>query len=149
MPRSLPVANARSSRSLHRVGAVVLSALGLSSCAAGVTDPSDVTGQRWRLVTLQLAGSPAVQVTQPDRYTLELEPDGDITVTADCNGCGGRYTMDGTALDVPALACTLALCGAPSLGGEYVVILEGASSFRLDDDRLELSSARGRLAFTR
>jgi heat shock protein HslJ len=106
-------------------------------------------GQRWRLVSIQLSGSPVASVDQPDRYVLELEEDGDVGVTADCNGCGGRYSINGSSLTVSGLACTLALCAAPSFGGEYVVILEGASSFQVEDGLLTIASARGRLTFSR
>ena len=92
---------------------IVLFAALLVSCGGSPTTPSGVTGVQWSLVSLEAAGSAPLSIAQPTRYTLRLEADGRASVGADCNGCGGRYRLAGSALSMGRLACTLIFCAPP------------------------------------
>jgi heat shock protein HslJ len=126
----------------------VISLLALTSCEDAVMNPSDLGGQ-WRLEVLRAPDGS--EVTPPDRsrFTAEFTADGQVLARADCNGCGGRYTLDDDTLVVSGLACTLILCPSAPLDGRFLSILDGTSSFDFEDGRLVISSGRGTLRFTR
>ena len=139
----------RETARLARVTTIgVTSLLILTSCEDVVTNPSDLGGQ-WRLESLQ--GSDGSSVTPPDpgRFTVEFQADGQMSALADCNGCGGRYTLDDDTLLVTEVTCTLIACPGAPLDARFLSILEGASSFEFDGGRLVVSSSRGTLRFTR
>jgi heat shock protein HslJ len=85
----------------------------------------------------------------PNRYTVEFKSDGTIGVVADCNSCGGSYSLRDDQLTVSNLACTLILCPGPN-GGEFASLVEGAATLDKDgDDTLEIVSPEGRLVLKR
>jgi heat shock protein HslJ len=134
--------------------ALLLPAVTALACGGGrATNPSspdDFVATTWRLQTLERTGASAVTVTTPDRYTLRLEPSsGRASVRADCNGCGGAFTLDGDQLTLPLMACTLVGCPADSLDGAYLSVLNGKSRLRRSGDTLTLASDGGRLTFSR
>ena len=51
----------------------------------------------------------------PEQYTLRFESNNRLAVRADCNTCGGRYTLDGSSLSIGDMACTLIACPVPGL----------------------------------
>ena len=84
-------------RSLRNV-LVVAAALPLLSCSEEVTGPSDVVGTVWRLESMQRTGAARFVPDDPSRFTIEFKADGSLAVRADCNGCGGSYTLNGGTL---------------------------------------------------
>jgi hypothetical protein len=80
----------------------------------------------WVLREMRLAGADAFVPGDSSRFTVEFAPDGGMGVVADCNQCGGTYTLDGEALVVPDLVCTLVLCPTPE-GQQFATLLEGTS----------------------
>ena len=143
----------RKSHALRAFGAGVVAALAglpLLSCSEGMTSPSDLLGGEWRLQSMRLTGAAASFVPDdPSRFTVEFEADGAIGVRADCNSCGGTYSLRGSQLTVPGMACTLALCATPN-GGEFANLIEGTSTLDLvDDDTLEVISPEGRATLVR
>jgi heat shock protein HslJ len=120
----------------------------LTSCEDSLTNPSDLGGE-WRLEALRAPDG--TQITPPDsgRFTVQFEADGQVLARADCNGCGGRYTLDDDTVVVSQLACTLIGCPNPPFDQQYLAVLVGASSFDLEDGKLILESSRGTLRFTR
>ena len=68
---------------------------------------------------LQHAG--AVVVSPPaGTFTLRFAEEGRLEVRADCNGCGGTYSLTGGRLSVSPLACTRAFCPSAPFDTEYV-----------------------------
>lgn len=128
---------------------LLLAAAVLAACGESPTEPSDIVAVTWRLRTLQASGAGPVVVSNPERFTLRLEPDGQAGVRADCNGCGGRYTLAGETLNVSVLACTLVLCPSTPLDGQFVSILDGVTQARVEDDTLILTSSEGSLRMIR
>ena len=128
---------------------LLLFAVLLAACDGGPTAPSDVTGVQWSLVSIEAAGAAPISIGQPTRYTLRLEADGQASVGADCNGCGGRYRLNGSTLSMGQLACTLIFCAPPSFAGEYLSLLDGDSRISVDGATLTVTSSRGTLRFTR
>ncbi|HET9316834.1 MAG TPA: META domain-containing protein [Vicinamibacteria bacterium] len=140
----------RKPRPISVFGAIAIAVLALVSCSDGVTGPSDLTGGVWRLSSMRLAGATSSFV--PDdasRFTVEFGPDGVIGVRADCNSCGGTYSLRGDRLDVPGMACTLALCATPQ-GGEFANLIEGTATLDKDGEgRLQIASPDGIVTLVR
>jgi heat shock protein HslJ len=127
-----------------------LAALPLLSCSDGVTGPSDLMGGVWRLQSMEVSGGTSRFVPDdPSRFTIEFKADGVIGVRADCNSCGGTYTLRAERLSVPELACTLVACPTPE-GGQFAALIDGETTLdKDDDDVLELESPDGRLVLER
>jgi len=66
---------------------------------------------------------------RPGNYTLRFDPDGSLSVQADCNQVGGTYKVDGNRLTVQLGPSTMASCPEGSLGDRFLANLEGANSF--------------------
>lgn len=133
-----------------RRGLIVLgAALPLLSCSDDVTGPSDLVGGVWKLESMEPAGAARFVPDNPDRFTVEFQADGRIGVVADCNQCGGTYSVSEGTLTVPPLACTLILCPTPQ-GGQFASLIDGTASIDRDgDDRLEIESSEGELVLRR
>ena len=131
----------------RRIAPVVLLGLVLAGCA-DVTRPSQLLGEPWYLASLR--GPTATQrPADPTRYTITFDGANRISVRADCNSCGGRYTLAGNSFAVSDLACTLVHCGESSLDQPFVALLTAATTVDVDGDRMTLSSDRGTLELTR
>jgi len=149
---------------------VVVVALLATGCAGSPTAPSSSPGSptspggqsplsgsptvdqlagTWNLQSLQPAGN-AVQATPAGAsYTLTFA-DGRLSTRADCNMCGGTFSLSGQTLTAgPALACTRAACPTMAFESTYGRLLSGDSTVTLSNGTLVLSSARGELRFTR
>lgn len=103
----------------------------------------------WNLVSMQPGGQ-AEQATPPGAsYTLTFT-DGRLSARVDCNTCGGTYALVGPTLTAgPALACTRAACPTMAFENAFTSVLGGDHTVTLSGDTLLLSSARGRLRFSR
>jgi heat shock protein HslJ len=134
---------------LKRTLLVTLLGLALSACAGdGLTGPSDLAGGAWRLVDMEPAGAARFVPSDPSRFTLEFEAPGRLGVRADCNVCGGGFTLAGDTLHVTEMACTLVFCAGPG-GSEFAGLVQGRSSVELQDGTLRIESQRGRLTLRR
>jgi heat shock protein HslJ len=126
----------------------VLAVLLMSACGGDMTSPSDLSGGTWHLAVMEPEGSPSFVPPDPSRFTVTFEEDGRIGLRADCNVCGGDYTLDDDTLVVEPLACTLALC-APSGGEAFAGLVMGRSAVEVEGAVLRLESDRGRLTLRR
>lgn len=141
--------NTRESRRFRRlVLAIACSVLGFASCAEDVTGPSDLQGGVWRLASMETETGGRFVPEDPSRFTVEFQADGTILVRADCNGCGGSYTMTGERLSVGPMVCTLIACPT-TRGQEFVALLEGTTDVDADGSELEIESPDGTLELTR
>ena len=101
---------------LKSIGGLVVCGSPAGLLRRGPAGPKRDHGVTWKLESVERDGRPAVAVPDPDRYTLQLDPNGRLSVRADCNTCGGAYTLNDTSLTIGnALACTRAFCGTASL----------------------------------
>ena len=135
------------------------SPLSPSGSPTSPADQSPVSGSRaltadqlagtWNLQSLQPAGDADQTTPAGATYTLSFS-DGRLSTQADCNRCGGAFTLSGQTLTAgPALACTRAACPTMAFESIYTRLLGGDSTVTLTDGTLVLSSARGVLRFTR
>ena len=64
----------------------------------------------WNLLSIQAAGQAAQATPAGATYSLTFA-DGRLTTRADCNVCGGPFSLSGQTLTAgTALACTRAAC---------------------------------------
>jgi heat shock protein HslJ len=84
----------------------------------------------------------------PSRFTVEFKADGSLGLRADCNVCGGSYTLSGGTLTSGPLVCTLVACPQPQ-GQQFAAIIDGTSEIDKDDDELEIESSEGTLVLVR
>jgi heat shock protein HslJ len=122
-------------------------ALGIAISAAGcagtgadagrLRSPAAVVGQAWQW---EATDTPAgtIEVSQPERYRFELQPDGKVVARFDCNRGGGSYKIgDGTIAFSP-LVSTRAACPPDSLDARFARDLGAASGFFVEGGRLYL-----------
>src|SRR5262245_37176238 len=132
---------------MRTTASCVVLALLLVSCDDNPFKPSDVKEVTWKLETIERTGNPTIQVPNPEQYTLKLGNDGRVAIHADCNQCGGTYTLDGNTLRVSDLACTLISCGLGSQDGTYAAALSGTSAIALNESHLILRQGDVTLRF--
>lgn len=129
--------------------ALLVGTLVVVSCADDdLTGVSDLAGGTWRLQSLALAGAAEFLPSDPSRYAVTFTSGGRVEVTADCNSCGGAFSVGEDTLTVPELTCTLVACGS-ARGTEFAALLEGTGEVDRDGDVLTISSSEGRLRLVR
>lgn len=135
---------------MTRVVLAAMAALAMAGCDDSPASPSDIVGQTWQLVSLQRDGSDLIFAPDPTKFTLRLEDGGRSAVMADCNTCGGSYSIDGSALEFSAIACTKIACpnGGP-FDSDYALALEGAKTATLEDSELTIRGNGVTLRFKR
>ena len=117
--------------------------------AAQVVDP--LAGTTWQWTGL-VETAPAAQsaVPNPESYTLSFEPQGLVSIKADCNMVSGVYTVDGDALTITLGPSTLAFCGETSADQIYLTALAQVDTYTLADTALTLGlkDDAGEMQFT-
>jgi heat shock protein HslJ len=104
-------------------------------------------GTFWKLESMERTGSARFVPDDPSRFTVEFKADGQLGVRADCNVCGGSYTLTDGSLTSGPLVCTLIACPRPE-GQQFAAIIDGTSAVDRDDDELEIASSDGTLVLT-
>ena len=131
-----------------RFGLVLPLAL-MSACGGAViTGPSAVTGGIWKAQSLETSAG-LVALARPENYTVEFREAGQLFVKADCNLCSGPYTLSGDSLQIGALACTRAFCGAASSDTAFLDILTNARTHAVRGIELSIDSPKGVARFLR
>jgi heat shock protein HslJ len=120
---------------------LVLTSMALVSChSMGESPParqnSEIIGVVWRLREIQRTNGQTVLVDEPDKYTLELLPNGQVRIRADCNRGFGSYTMKGSEISFHKTAYTRAACLPGSLFDVYTRNLQQANSYVIDEGNL-------------
>ena len=139
---------------------IALTALVVSACSQSVSSPTAVSSPSaaytaaqlegtWTLTSIAVAGQAKQDRPFSAIYTLDFNQ-GRLSTRADCNTCGGSYSIDGLVLTAgPALACTRAACATMEFENAYTRILSGDSTMAVTGSTLSLSSSRGTLKFVR
>jgi heat shock protein HslJ len=140
---------------------VLLIAALTAACTQSVTSPSAISAPpsaaytvaqlegTWTLASIQLAGEAKQDRPFNATYTLSFS-NGRLSTRADCNSCGGSFSVEGTKLTAgPNLACTRAACPTMAFENAYTSILGGDSTILVSGSTLTLSSPRGTLQLVR
>lgn len=89
-------------------------------------------------------------VDQPENYTLHFLEDGTVQIKADCNNGSGKYTADGSNIQIEVGAMTLAACPPESRSDDFIQYLGSAAIYFFKDENLniDLMADGGTLTFT-
>jgi heat shock protein HslJ len=99
---------------------------------------SDLVGYLWMWLEFLENNDTRTAPDNPGDYTLELFPDGNVHLQADCNNASGTYTVDGSKLDIEIMVTTLAACPPESLSDEYIQLINDAVIYFREGDFLYL-----------
>ncbi len=122
--------------------ALALPILGACASSAETTAPAPdpLAGTRWQLVDIQYMDDTVVKPDAADKYTLDFSADGNVSIKADCNMLGGRYTFTSpSGLEFGPLRSTMAFCGEKSLYSRFTKDMPFVRSFVIKDGRLHLA----------
>jgi heat shock protein HslJ len=149
---------------LFSFGITMLVAALTAACTRSVTSPTSPSAVSapasaaytaaqlegtWTLASIQPAGGLLQDRPFGAAYTITFSQ-GRLSTRADCNTCGGAFSVEGTTLTAgPNLACTRAACPTMAFESAYTAILSGDSTTVVTGSTLTLSSARGTLQFVR
>lgn len=127
-------------RSVARVLGVVLAVLAGGAVALS---PFPLVGTVWAWHATMRDDGIRAAVESPERYTIELLPDGAVRVQADCNRGGGRYEAADVDLRFGPIATTKRGCPAGSRDREFLEALSRIDRYRFEGIELVLASADG------
>ena len=113
----------------------------LAACTTGSSE--EITGV-WRLVSY---GNPSsLTPAAPDVDTsIEFKSDGTLGGNVGCNGFGGDYQVNGSAIEFEQITSTLMFCEGPAGEQETatLAVIGASATFSLDGDTLTITSADG------
>lgn len=89
-----------------------------------------LTSGQWRW-TDAISSQNAIKVEKPADYVLEFQTDGSLRIKADCNRVIGKYSVNGTALEITLGPSTLANCVGNSRSDEFLALLTRIRSFNI------------------
>ena len=126
---------------------IVVAAVITAGCTAGTSTPGAVAGTFWSLDSYLAGNGTLVEVLPGTEVSARFDDDGKVTGSAGCNGYGGDYNLNGTALSVSSLVQTLKLCTEPEgimeQEARFMGLLGSAAGCRIEDDRLIITDAEG------
>jgi heat shock protein HslJ len=116
-------------------GNMVFRNAGLASETQGETAASDIAGRVW-MWQETITPVDVTSVDNPEEYTIELLPDGQFRVSADCNSGSGNYTLGDSHVSFEFGPMTLAECAPASLSDQFIKDLSAAVIYFLEGDEL-------------
>ncbi|MBW2259389.1 MAG: META domain-containing protein [Deltaproteobacteria bacterium] len=118
---------------------LVLSPAATPAAAGDAGAHSPIVDVKWNLIEIQWMNDTRDLVDDTLKYTLELKPDGAVSIRADCNSGFGTYTLEGGALTIDIAGTTMAACPPGSLYDTYLRSLGQIYGFVLEGEFLYLS----------
>ena len=107
-------------------------------CGAAATQdaaalmPMPLLDTVWAWYSTTRADGAGTPVSSPERYTLQLLPNGSARVRADCNRGSAAYTSNDVDLRLDRIAMTKRGCPAGSRGSEFVADLASIRRYRFE-----------------
>jgi heat shock protein HslJ len=102
----------------------------------------------WQLIEMPGDDGALIEVTEPERYTVQFLEDGTMAIGADCNRATASFTTSSNDIDITLGISTLVLCPPDSLADPFQRHLDDAETFEFDaDGNLVLASEAGTLRF--
>ena len=126
---------------------VLILAVGAVGCDDSPTSPTELVDVTWKLESVARVGNAIVTVPDPDQFTVRFDSNGTVSVRADCNTCNGRYTLDGSALSIGNLACTLIACPMPGLDTVFTSALQNVRTASFSGDKLVMTGVDSTMTF--
>lgn len=94
----------------------------------------------WQLTSILADAPMQVPDTLPVPITVKFS-DGNVEGFGGCNSFGGKYTVADTRLTIGSIRITRMFCeGASEWENQFVQRLEKSQTFKIDGERLEISS---------
>ncbi len=129
---------------------IVVACVIAAGCTSGTSTPgtaTGLTGTSWTLDSYLAGNGTLVPVLPETEISARFDDDGKVTGSAGCNGYGGDYRLDGTALSVSSVAQTLKLCTEPEgimeQEARFIDLLGSSAGYRIENDRLVITDAEG------
>lgn len=129
---------------IRSAATILLVSLVFHPLGAAALSPFPLIGTVWAWHASARDGGVRAGVAAPDRYTIELSPDGSVRVRADCNRGGARYEANDVELRFGPIATTKTGCPAGSRDREFLDALAKVDAYRFEGIDLVLASADGR-----
>jgi heat shock protein HslJ len=130
---------------------LLLFTIALGSVACDDNDnpvgPTEIRGVTWKLESIERPGTAPITVPNPELYTVRFESNGNLSVRADCNTCGGRYTLEGSSLSIGNVACTLIACPVPGLDTTFTSVLGNVRTATISGGQLVITGIDFTLRF--
>jgi heat shock protein HslJ len=95
-----------------------------------------IIGAPWQWVVTLYSDDTKVIPENSEDYVLELLPEGQLTVKADCNAAVGTYTLKDMQLSMQVTASTMMACGPGSLSDQFIKDLNASQSYLMDGEDL-------------
>ncbi|HEX2572885.1 MAG TPA: META domain-containing protein [Polyangia bacterium] len=122
------------------------------ACPENASGTTDIVGVTWYLRFIERVNDTEAEApSDPLRYTLVLGADGSASMLVSCRRCGTNYDVCGSKIGFDEeVLCTEALClPQQPLDTDYLKLLAPADTLLRTGPYLVLSSAQGKLWFTR
>jgi heat shock protein HslJ len=95
-----------------------------------------IIGAPWQWAGTLYNDGTAVTPSNPENYQVELLPEGQLKLKADCNTAAGTYTLDGDHISIEVTTSTMMACPEGSLADEFIKDLNAAQFFMMDGEDL-------------
>lgn len=102
--------------------------------ATPVTARPGIAPHIWEMTSFTHAEGAPVDVGNPERYSAQFLPDGEVAFTLDCNSGQGDYIAADGRVALANLETTNALCPSGSHSEAFAGLLSTAESYRFDDE---------------
>jgi heat shock protein HslJ len=103
-----------------------------------VTGTAGFPGGAWQWQSTQHADGSSIVAADPSRYTVTFQPDGRLTIRADCNTVLGSYTVSGSQLTLQLGPTTLVGCPPDSQADQFTADLARVTGYAVADANLQL-----------
>ena len=123
---------------LGAIFGVILLLLPSALIAGGPSTAETITGIEWKWVQSIYGNDTKAIPSDPGRYTIFFNPDGALSVRADCNRAGGSYTAKDSRVSIQVTHSTMAMCPPESLDTQFLKDLDAAVIYFFRDGHLYL-----------
>jgi heat shock protein HslJ len=115
---------------------------------AGVGNPSALTGTTWLWIGFT-SPNDQLAIETPTNYSLLFQPDGSLTIKADCKNAQGSYQVEGQSLKLQVGQVTGETCPSGSRSDEFIQDLGSAAAYSIQGGTLsiDLAAEGGTLVF--
>jgi heat shock protein HslJ len=110
---------------------------------------SSIVGRVWKWQHSRYNNDTESVPSNPDQYTFELLPDGNIGVRADCNRASGTYRIENQQITIEITLSTMAACPPDSLEQTFLKDLNAAAIYFNREETLyiDMKYDSGTMAF--
>jgi heat shock protein HslJ len=117
--------------------------------AASAAQP-ELVGSTWLWDQTLMNNDETFIPDNPSNYSVQFQPDGTVSIQADCNQVGGTYTVDGSSITIQTGPTTMAACPPGSLGDQFVAQLSQGVIYFFQGENLflDLKFDSGTMQFT-